>query len=271
MLYFHLGPIQISHGTVCLHNIWVCINCTVPYSTAQPCRHEHTTEPTQVSTNVRIHVIYTGLCGTIQIRMDYCGQLWQKYATVRTIQGMLDFCGLQFVESCAATHSVNVAIFYVLDTHGTIWFCTTIMYCLNGPFAILAFMSNRNAVSQLLLHWLTVWHSNISPLVYHGHMVLKVCEVPTWCKMWFGVWSLKIWVPCILLVCCCCGQAEPELLKTSEQCWWHFVQLIMLCENVKLALDLWNWILLSRSPVNCATADHIKLFFFRIWVALSYG
>jgi len=44
--------------------------------------------------------------------MDYCVQLRQKYATVCTIQGVFDFCVLQFAESYGATGSVSIAIFF---------------------------------------------------------------------------------------------------------------------------------------------------------------
>ena len=64
------------------------------------------------------------------------------------------------MESCAATHSVNVAIFYVLDMRGTIWFCTTIMYCLNGPFAsCYCIASLCDTVISVLWFIMVTWYS----------------------------------------------------------------------------------------------------------------
>ena len=51
-------------------------------------------ERTQVSANIRTYE-------TVRNRTDHCGHLRQKYATVHTNRDMLDFCGLQLVESHA--------------------------------------------------------------------------------------------------------------------------------------------------------------------------
>lgn len=56
-------------------------------------------------TNVLIH---GGLYGTIQLGTDYCGQLQQKYVTVRTIQ----FCRLQCAELYGPACSVKTAILF---------------------------------------------------------------------------------------------------------------------------------------------------------------
>lgn len=99
----YLRPIQIAHRTMCVHN------CICPHDT--------------VHTYIRLT---RWLCRTIRMRMDYCGQLWQKYATVHAIKGWgIVWCHAHYEHGNTFS---RVQLLWSLDTCGTIG--TT--HCLNG-------------------------------------------------------------------------------------------------------------------------------------------